>query len=59
MQYVELRVQITFNATLEQCHTTDYMLHFVEFEELKYVRMLIHHTIDTCSESQWASALSS
>lgn len=35
------------------------MYYFVEFEILKYVHMLILHTIDTYSKFQWPSALSS
>ena len=35
------------------------MSHCVEFEILKYVHMLIQHTIDTYSGFQWASAISS
>ena len=31
------------------------MFHFAEFGKLKYVQ----HTIDTCSDFQWASALHS
>ena len=47
------------DATLQQCHTIDYMLYFVELGELRYVCMLMHHTIDACSEFQCASALDS
>ena len=46
--------------TLEQCHIIDYMFHFKERENLKYIHKLIHHTIDAYSEFQEASsALSS
>ena len=60
MQYSEFRIQILFNhATLEQCYTIDYVFHFVDFEQLKYVYVLIYHTVVTCSEFQGAFALSS
>lgn len=36
-----------FEATLEHCHTIDYVFYFVDFGKLRYVHMLIHHTIDT------------
>lgn len=39
---------------MQQSHAIDCMFHFVEFGELSYVHMLIHHAIDTYSEFQWA-----
>ena len=59
MQCIELRVQVMFDATWEQCHTMDYRSHSMEFAKLRYVFVLIYHTIDTCSEFQWTFALNS
>lgn len=59
MQYTEFQVQNLFNEPfLEQCQTMPYMFHFVEVGETKYIQMLIHHIIDSCSEFQYAFALS-
>ena len=58
--YAKLTIQILFKfTTLEQCHIITCIFHFVEFGKLKYKHTLIHHTTDTYSESQRASALSS
>lgn len=58
-QYVELRIWILLiDAKLKQCHTMDFMFHFIEFGEVKYVHRLIHSTIDSCSEFQRTSAWS-
>lgn len=46
MRYSELKVQILFEDTLEQCYITAYVFHFVEFENLKYVYMLIYDFAD-------------
>ena len=35
------------------------MFHFIEFGDLSYVHVLIHHTVGASSELQGASALSS
>lgn len=35
------------------------VFHFVDFEQLKYVYVLIYHTVVTCSKFQGAFALSS
>lgn len=38
MQHSELKIEILLNDdTLEQCHTIDYVFHFLEFGELRYV----------------------
>lgn len=37
----------------------DYMSYSIEFGKLRYVFVLIHHTIDTCSEFQCTFALNS
>ena len=47
------------HANLKQCHTVECVFHFIEVGELRYISVLIHHTTDTCSEFQWASALTS
>lgn len=58
--YDDLRILTLLNeVTLDQCHTIVDVFHFVEFEILKYVHMLIHHTADAHSEFQRASALNS
>ena len=54
MQRPELRT----DAILEPRHLIACVFHFVEFGELKYVHVLIHHTTDSYSGFQWASALS-
>jgi hypothetical protein len=57
MQYSEFRIQILFNhATLEQCYTIDYVFHFVDFRELKYLYMLIQYTVDSYSWFQYVFA---
>jgi hypothetical protein len=48
-----------FEGTLEQCHIRACMFYFVGFQNFKYARVLISHTIDIYSGSQYASALSS
>lgn len=54
--YAELKAQILFNeVTLEQCHTIAYVFYFVECKNLKFVHVLIHHTVDICLEFQGAS----
>lgn len=58
-QYIKLRVETIFDATLEQCHTNSLCVSFMEFEIFKYIHMLIHYTIDMYSEFHWAFALNS
>lgn len=57
MQYCELRLQnLLIDSTLEQCHEIDYVFHFLEFGELKYVHMSIHHIVDSYSAFQYTFA---
>ena len=42
-----------------KCYTLDCVFHFIEFGKLRYVHMLIYHTVDTSSELQWVYALNS
>ena len=50
MQYIKLRINILLiDANLKQCHTMDCVFHLIELGELRFVHMLIHHTVDTCS----------
>ena len=46
-------------ATLEQCHTTDFVFHSIEFGELKHVLTLLHRRVDSYSGFQYAFASSS
>jgi hypothetical protein len=58
--YAKLTIQILFKfTTLEQCHIITCIFHFVEFKELRYMHMLIHCTIGTYPEFQWASFFNS
>jgi hypothetical protein len=42
------------DSSLEQCHPIAYIFHFVQFVVLKYVYVLLHHTIDSYSGFQEA-----
>lgn len=58
--YTELRIQIRVsNTELELCHAIDYVFYFVEFGEVRYVHMLIHHRTDTQDFNMLLSALCS
>lgn len=60
MQHSELSVQLPFNEViLEKYHTIAMCFIIIELENLKYVYVLMHYTLGTCSEFQWAFALNS
>ena len=46
-------------ATLEQRHTRDSVFHLMEFGELRYVHMLMHHAVDSHTEFQYTFVLTS
>jgi hypothetical protein len=60
VQYIEIRIwNLLIDANLKQCHKIGCVFHFIDFGKFKYVYILIHHAIDTCSEFLCTFAFSS